>query len=577
MFKIFKYLSENSKKSILKASAYLALFQVIAILPMGLIIFVLSKMLNARTPGRIDNKVLYWCIAIGTVLIVLLFISYKTMYKKKYLTTAKENMFLRMGVMDKMRKLPESYLSKRDLSDLTSTVMDDIGTIEGVLANQLTEMIGGFTAIFVVLIGMYFVNVKMALALTAVVPFVVLSMSLSDMVSGKTHMRNRIKRIAISDGIQEYLENIKVLKISGSIGEYQKGLRIKMRKLIPGLVLFEFLAGMCVSAAYNFLRMGIGVVAVYGVSLLAKGEISVLSYLTFVLMSVWIYEPLSYTCEYLGAVIASKVAATRIENILEQEEQTGESVFEPTRYDIAFENVDFSYEKEKGKVLDNVSFTAHQGEYTALVGASGSGKSTIAKLAARLWDADKGTVSIGGKDISKVAPETLLKDISIVFQDVTLFNDTIYNNILIGNSKATKEEVLKAAEYAECMSFIDKLPDGIDTVIGENGHTLSGGERQRLSIARAFLKNAPIILLDESTASIDPETETKIQAAVEKLTKGKTVLMIAHRLRSIVGCDKIIVLDKGKVVGNGTHGKLMEECEMYSRLFRLQNEEETAL
>ena len=256
---------------------------------------------------------------------------------------------------------------------------------------------------------------------------------------------------------------------------------------------------------------------------------------------------------------------------MEQKEQQGRSDVSIKDHDIEFRDVVFSY-NGKENVLKGVSFTAAQGEYTALVGASGSGKSTIAKLAARLWDVDSGCISVGGENVSEVAPEELFKYFSIVFQDVTLFNDTIYNNILIGNKNATREQVLKAAEMAECMPFIEKLPEGIDTVIGENGSTLSGGERQRLSIARAFLKNAPIILLDESTASIDPETETKIQAAIEKLTRGRTVLMIAHRLRSIVGCDKIVVLDDGKVAGTGTHDELMGKCDVYSKLYRLQCE-----
>ena len=380
-------------------------------------------------------------------------------------------------------------------------------------------------------------------------------------------------KVAISDGIQEYLENIKVLKISGNIESYQKGISKKMSRLIPGLILFEFLAGMCVSLAYNFLRMGIGIVAAYGVGLYVRGEIDVKTYITFVLIAVWIYEPLSYTCEYLGAVIASKVAATRIENIMDQKEQQGRSDVNIKEHDIEFRDVVFSY-NGKEKVLKGVSFTAEQGEYTALVGASGSGKSTIAKLAARLWDIDSGCISVGGVNVNEAAPEELFKHFSIVFQDVTLFNDTIYNNILIGNKNATREQVMKAAEMAECMPFIEKLPKGIDTVIGENGATLSGGERQRLSIARAFLKDAPIILLDESTASIDPETETKIQAAIEKLTRGRTVLMIAHRLSSIVGCDKIVVLDDGKVAGMGTHDELMSKCAVYSKLYKLQCESE---
>ena len=570
----FGYLTKKAKKSILLASIWHAIFQIACMLPMILIIVAFEEMRKKLFAGNVNSSLLVICLGVGIVIIFVIYFCYQKMYQLKYLSAADENLHLRMTIMDKIRRLPESYLAKRDLSDLTSAVMDDVGTIEGILANQLTEMIGGFLAIGVTLLAMFFVNLKMALVLSAVIPFVILSMSLSDTVSGKTHLRNRNKRIAISDAIQEYLENVKVLKITGNIQEYQKGISKKMRALIPGLILFELLAGMCVSMAYNLLRMGIGIVAIYGGSLLLRGEIGITTYVTFLLMAVWIYEPLSYTCEHLGAVIASKVAATRLGNILEQEEQTGEKSISPNGYDVCFENVDFSYSEEKGKVLKNISFTAKQGEYTALVGASGSGKSTVCRLAARLWDANGGKITVGGVNIQNVAPEELLQFFSIVFQDVTLFNDTIYNNILIGNKNATREQVLEAARNAECMSFIDKFPEGIDTVIGENGHTLSGGERQRLSIARAFLKNAPIILLDESTASIDPETETKIQAAIERLTRGKTVLMIAHRLRSIVGCDRIIVMEDGGIVGNGTHEELMETCEAYQRLYSLQTEGE---
>ncbi len=577
MLKCLKYMSENGKKAVLFASLWLGLFQVVCMLPMIMIIHVLSKMLRAYQFGNaVETSVAFYLIA-GAFLIAIMFLTYKKMYRMKYINAANENNSLRMGVADKFRRLPESFLSTHDLSDLTSTVMDDVGTIEGVLANQLTEMIGGAFGIGITLIFMYFINVKMALALTAVIPFVVFSMSLSDTVSGKTHMKNRIARVAISDSIQEYLENIRVLKISGNIGTYQKSIYRKISHLIPGLVLFEFLAGMCVSMAFNLLRMGIGIVAIYGAGILAKGEISVEIYITFVLMAVWIYEPLSYTCEHLGAVIASKVAATRIENIMEYPEQTGSRTASFDGYDICFKDVSFSYTSKETtseeNVLNSVSFTAEQGQYTALVGLSGSGKSTICRLAARLWDYESGLITIGGTDVRSVHPERLFELFSIVFQDVTLFNDTIYNNILVGNRNATRKEVLKAAEDAQCMAFINKLPEGIDTVIGENGHTLSGGERQRLSIARAFLKNAPIVLLDESTASVDPETETKLQAAIEKLTRGKTVLMIAHRLRSVVNCDRIVVLDKGEVVGNGSHETLIKDCDIYKRLYELQCED----
>ena len=570
MLSILKTLTKNGRRAIYKSSVWLAVFQILAMLPLILIYQTISKMFATGTSGnKIDFSYLI-IFGIGTLLVLALYFAYRKMYKEKYLSASKENLTLRMGVADKLRRLPESFLSKHDLSDLTSTIMDDIGIIEGILANQLTEFIGGFIGIALTVIALFFVNVKMTLALFSVLPLAALAMSLCDPISGGTHQKNRNIKLSITDGIQEYLENIKVLKASGNIAKYQKGLEKKMKRLVPNLVLFEFLSGMSVSTAYNVLRMGIGVVAIVGARLLVTGEISAAVYIIFMLFSVWVYEPLSYTCEHLGAVIASKVASKRIKNIRDYPEQTGSAEVEAKNYDIEFKNVSFAYNKKDKPVLQNISFTAKQGEYTALVGASGSGKSTICRLAARFWDNDSGEILAGGQNIKNVAPENLFKLFSIVFQDVTLFNDTIYNNILIGNKNASREEVLKAAQMAQCMPFIEKLPDGIDTVLGENGHTLSGGERQRLSIARALLKDAPIVLLDESTASIDPETETKIQNAIEKLTNGRTVLMIAHRLRSIVNCDRIIVLDEGRVVGNGTHDELMKNCEVYKKLYTLQ-------
>ena len=572
MLSILKTLTKNGRRAIYKSSVWLAVFQILAMLPLILIYQTVSKMFDAGIEGSKIDFSYAMTFTIGTILVLSLYFAYRKMYKEKYLSASKENLTLRMGVADKLRRLPESFLSKHDLSDLTSTIMDDIGIIEGILANQLTEFIGGFIGIAVTVAALFFVNVKMTLALFSVLPLAALAMSLCDPISGKTHQKNRNIKLSITDGIQEYLENIKVLKASGNITKYQKGIDKKMKRLVPRLVLFEFLSGMGISTAYNVLRMGIGIVAIVGARLLVSGEITAAVYIVFMLFSVWVYEPLSYTCEHLGAVIASKVASKRIKNIREYPEQSGTADVEAKNYDIEFKNVSFSYNKNDRPVLNNVSFTAKQGEYTALVGASGSGKSTICRLAARFWDNDSGEILAGGQNIKNVAPENLFKLFSIVFQDVTLFNDTIYNNILIGNKNASREEVLKAAEMAQCMPFIEKLPDGIDTVLGENGHTLSGGERQRLSIARALLKDAPIVLLDESTASIDPETETKIQNAIEKLTNGRTVLMIAHRLRSIVNCDRIIVLDQGKVVGNGTHEELMKTCEVYKKLYNLQNE-----
>ena len=395
-------------------------------------------------------------------------------------------------------------------------------------------------------------------------------MSLCKLISEGTNKKNKQKKLAISDGLQEYLENIKVLRTSPKMENYQKMLAAKIKKIIPGLVLHELLAGLSISISYNVMRIGLGFVIISGSMLLASDKISLITFLIFLFVAVRIYEPLTKACEMLGEMIYSLVSAKRIRDLLDGPEQQGQEDIQIGQYDITFDHVSFGYNQED--VIHNVSFTAKQGEITALVGPSGCGKSTLCKLAARFHDVKHGEVQIGGINVNEIVPETLFKNYSIVFQDVVLFNDTIYNNIKIGKENATREEVIAAAKLAQCDEFIDRLPMGYDTIIGENGKTLSGGERQRLSIARAFLKDAPVILLDESTASIDPENETKIQEAIGKLIKDKTVLIIAHKLRSIVECDKIVVLKEGHLVEEGTHNELLRQSGLYHRLYSLQNE-----
>ena len=568
MLKKLYGLSDSGQRAMYRAAAWLTVFELAAALPAVLMLYALKEMLSSVTGSDRVSAVKY--IIIGILLIVLMYMSYRKMYKTKYLEAGKENSTMRMQLAERLRLLPEEYLSRHDLSDLTSTIMDDMATVEGALVNQVAETISGVVSGIVILIVLAFVNLKLTLCLAACLPLAALAMALSKAVSGKTHEKNRKAKLKISEGVQEYLENIKVLQHSESLESYQEKVGSRIKKLLPGLILFEFLAGGCVAAAYNIMRMGIAFVTVTGADMLVKGEITPLVFLTFLIMSVWVYEPLSNANESLGALIASTLAAGRLRHIREYPLQRGDEALANDGCDIRFEDVCFSYDGKE--TIKNVSFIAEQGKYTTLVGASGSGKSTVCRLAARFRDIDSGRITIGGQDISRVPPEELFSLFSIVFQDVTLFNDTVFNNILIGNKNATEEEVLHAAELAECMSFIERMPEGINTVIGENGHTLSGGERQRLSIARAFLKDAPIVLFDESTASLDPETETKIQRALEKLTKGKTVLMIAHRLRSVVNCDRIIVLDKGTVAGCGRHDELIKCCPQYKRIYELQTE-----
>ena len=575
MLKKLYYLTDKGQKELYRASLWLTIFELVTTLSVIPIFFALYEMLMVYTGQKLMTSSLGFYIVGSILIVVLSFLSYKKMYQVKYLAAGKENSHLRMTVADKLRKLPESYLSKRDLSDLTSTVMDDIGTIEGAITNSVAETVAGIASGLILILALLFVNVKLALCLLSCLPIAVITMSLSDLVSGKTNLKNRMLKLDVSEGTQEFLENIKSLRASDTMMEYQNNMDKRINRIVPRLLLFEFLAGMCVSVSYNVMRLGIGFVVICGARMLARGEITPFVFILFLLMSVRVYEPLSQALETVGALIASTVAARRVKDIMEYPEMSGNKESDIKSYDVEFKDVHFSYEDEE--VLGGISFTAKQGEYTALVGPSGSGKSTIARLAARFWDVTGGTVTVGGVDVSTVEPEELFKYFSIVFQDVTLFHDTIYNNILVGNKNATREQVMQAARDAQCMSFIDKIPGGFDAVIGENGHTLSGGERQRLSIARAFLKDAPIVLLDESTASLDPETETSIQMALDRLSRNKTVIMIAHRLRTIEECDQIVVLDGGKIVGCGRHADLMEKCYTYKKMQSYQKESDNSL
>lgn len=570
MLKRIYRISDEGSRNILKSGLYMCLFNLAALLPVLLLAMVANKMMNRYfgiTQGSIPLWG-YWGIAL--LLLFAIYFTYRMTYRKKYLTSTQEDMRLRMEIADKIRRLPLSYIGRRDLSDLTSTVMDDVATVELALSTSVAEFIGGFLSGVTVIVILAFYNWKLAGSLAICLPLVVIAMSLCRIISEGTNKRNRQKKLDISDGLQEYLENIKVLRSSETMKGYQNRLSATIKRVLRGLVLYEFLSGFAIGLSHNIMRIGLGLVIVTGSTLLISGEVSLFTFLLFLLVAVRIYEPLTKACESLGVMISSLVSAGRIRDLMDYPEQQGDADLQPESFDISFDHVSFAYNEDD--VLHDVSFTAKQGQITALVGPSGCGKSTLCRLAARFWDVNRGSVSLGGININEVAPDTLLENYSFVFQDVVLFNDTIYNNIRIGKENATNEEVLTAAKLACCDEFIDRLPQGYDTVIGENGMTLSGGERQRLSIARAFLKDAPVILLDESTASIDPENETKIQKAIGRLIENKTVLIIAHKLRSIVACDKIVVLNEGKLIESGTHEELMKRDGLYHRLYSLQNE-----
>lgn len=567
--KIF-HLSKSGEKNITKAGVWLALFNLSAMLPIIFLAMASEQMITKHFEGT-DGKIqLLPYIAALVVILIVMFVTYKVAYHKEYLTSGQEEYSLRMELADKLRRLPLSFFGMRDLSDITGIIMDDVQTMSHVLSQSAAELIGGILTGIVSVTVLFIYDFRLAACLAVCLPVVLIVMSLSRKISEGTNKKNRSKKLDVSAGLQEYLENIKLLRTSEAMDDYRQKLGRKIKRIIPGQVLYELLAGLSISVSYNVMRVGLGVVIIYGSGMLVSGEISLFKFLVFIYAAVRIYEPLTSACEHLGDFIASLVEADRVSKLLEEPEQNGRDDIAVGSFDIKFDNVSFAYNNEE--VLHNVSFTAKQGEITALVGPSGSGKSTLARLAARFWDTDVGTVSVGGEDVNNIAPEQLLKNYSIVFQDVVLFNDTIFNNIRIGREDASEEEIYAAAKTAACDEFIRQLPDGYETIIGENGKTLSGGERQRISIARALLKNAPIILLDESTASLDPENETKIQRAIGQLIENKTVLIIAHKLRTVAGCDKIVVLDRGTVSEEGTHDTLMKKDGLYHKLYTLQNE-----
>ena len=562
-------LSEEATKVYLKAAGWMSAYHIANMLPVVLLAKIVADMLGVFSTGEKPQLSFVPYLLIGIVFLIASFYCYGKAYQYKYLQSGKEDWKLRKQIAEKIRLLPMNYLGKKDLSDLINIIMDDVAIVQEALATATTELISGVIYGVVCISLSALVNWKMAFSLFICIPFAALSMILCHKVSNKTNEKNKQKKLVISDGIQEYLENIQVLHCSPQEKNYINHLFSKMNKTIGGLVLYEFLSGFVISLASNILHLGLGICIVVGTGLLISGELSVPVFLLFLFISVRVYEPLSKACEKLGVLVHATVSANRIGGLLNTPVQLGKTDITFENYDIDFSDVSFSYNQED-MVLNNISFTARQGEITALVGPSGCGKSTICRLAARFYDVENGQITIGNQNINKIDPEELMKNFSFVFQDVVLFNDTIYNNIKIGNEKATREEIIHAAKLARCEDFIDKMPQGYDTIIGENGRTLSGGQRQRLSIARAFLKDAPIILLDESTASIDSENETKIQEAIGQLVQNKTVIIIAHRLRSICDCDKIVVLKRGNIVEEGRHKQLMKQRGVYYKLYQLQ-------
>ena len=560
-------LSEKGAKDMVKAFVAVTLSNLVLMLPVGLMYKLSSYLLDGKIPDK--QKGFF---AVG-VIVTLLLIALTTwfQYRATFLSTYVESGVRRRALAEKLRRLPLSFFGKKDLSDLTNAIMSDCALIETASSHWIPELIGAMISTTLIVIGLFFFNWKMALAAVWVMPIAFIIVLNSRKALRNTHRKTMKYKLACQDGIQEGLETIRDLRANNMTDNYMKGLEIKIRDIEKHSIVLEFSNAAFVCSAQMILKFGIGTVALVGSALLIKGEIDVLTFFVFQLVVTRMYEPLQIALQNLSAMISIDTTCERMDEILSHDEQTGKEELTNNGYDIAFENVGFSYEDGK-TVLSDVDFVAKQGEVTALIGPSGGGKTTVSRLAARFWDCNKGKISVGGMDVSEIEPESLLSLYSIVFQDVTLFNNTIMENIRIGKKNATDEEVMAAAKLANCTQFIEKLPDRWNTMIGENGSELSGGERQRISIARAFLKDAPIILMDEATASLDVDNESVIQESISKLIKDKTVLIIAHRMRTVDGADKIVVLKDGVAAEQGTPEKLKEQNGIYKHMFDMQLE-----
>ena len=511
-------------------------------------------------------------LAIGLTLIfvILSFITHLQQYKATYGLVYNEVKTTRLSLAERLRKLPLGYFGKRDLADLTETLMGDVNRMEHVWSHVLGYLYGAYISTALIAVCMIIYDWRMAIACLWGVPVAFLLLFGSRKLAARASERTKKAAVIVSDGIQEALENVREIRATNQEERYLAGLNQKIDEHEKIMIKCEISTGLFVNAASVIMRLGVATTILVGASLILSGRIDFMLFFLFLMVITRVYAPFDQSLALIAEMFVSQVSADRMNEIYDTPTAEGTEVFRPQGHDIVFEHVGFAYDKKE--VLHDVSFTAKEGEVTALVGPSGSGKSTCARLAARLWDVTKGTIKVGGVDISTVDPEVLLSDYSMVFQDVMLFDDTVMENIRLGKHGATDEEVLAAAKAANCDEFVQRLPKGYSTPIGENGAKLSGGERQRISIARALLKDAPIVLLDEATASLDVENETKVQGALSRLLAGKTVLVIAHRMRTVESANKIVVLSDGRVAEEGSPIELMEKGGLYRRMVELQRQ-----
>lgn len=560
-------LSDKGAKDMIKAFFAVTLANLALMLPVGLLYVLTSYLLDGELP---KDKIGFFVagIIISLILIILTTIF---QYRSTFLSTYVESGVRRRGLAEKLRKLPLSYFGKKDLSDLTNTIMSDCALIETGSSHWIPELVGSFISSAIIVISLFAFNWKMALAAVWVMPVAFLIVFFARRVMDSLNQKSLAYKLDCLDGIQEGLETVRDLRSNNMADTYMTGLNKKIKAVEKHSLVSEFVTAVFVSSAQMILKFGIGTVAVVGSALLIKGEINVVTFFMFLLVVTRMYDPLQIALQNFAAIISLDTNCRRMDEILSHPEQTGRETLDNKGYDIEFSNVAFSY-NDGEQVLKDVTFTAKQGEVTALIGPSGGGKTTVSRMATRFWDYNKGKIMVGGMEVAQIDPEKLMSLYSIVFQDVILFNNTIMENIRIGKKDATDEEVMQAARLAHCEEFVEKLPDKWNTMVGENGSELSGGERQRISIARAFLKDAPIILMDEATASLDVDNESLIQESISNLIQNKTVLIIAHRMRTVDGADKIVVLKDGVVAEQGSPAELKKQNGIYHHMMELQLE-----
>ncbi len=563
-------LSEKGAKDFIKGTVFTTMLNISLMLPAVFMFFFLNEYLNkVLEPATSIGHTIWYYISLALGFMLIMFVIAVLQYRSTYETIYDESANRRISLAEKLRKLPLAFFGEKNLSDLSATIMEDNTALEHTFSHAVPQLFASIISIALIAIGLFTYNWQLSLALFWVVPFATAILLIS---KKKIDMENKIgyqTKRDVSEKIQEGLDTVQEIKSYNQESAYVKELDDTIDVYEKHLISGELLTGMFVNSSAAFLKLGLASVIIVGAGMVASGTTSLFVYFIFLMISASIYNPINEVFNNLAALLYLNVRINRMNEMQAMPVQQGKTKFQPKNYDIEFKNVDFAYEEGK-QILQDVSFTAKQGEITALVGPSGGGKSTSVKLAARFWDIQRGKITLDEQDISEIEPEALLKNYAVVFQDVVLFNTTIMDNIRIGRRNATDDEVFRVAKLAQCEDFVSKMPNGYNTIIGENGETLSGGERQRISIARALLKDAPIVLLDEATASLDVENETKIQAGISELIKNKTVLIIAHRMRTVANADKVIVLENGEVKEQGNPIELKKQNGTFTKMVERQ-------